>query len=319
MNSDNAFADNLNKKIDVYLEAGEYEKAEEAITESCRLQNLPMAEKMPEDFLFQIKRKETNHMKKSPKRTMGIVAAAAAACVLIGGTASAAVLRNTDIHIFDYGLTNGELATETEVSYVYEKVDLPEETEKFKSPVKEESGGTSHAWTTKRTWDESRTLYNSDNAVDWTTETVMDQVTEYQYKDYATAVEDIGFENVFQKQYSGSVSYYETKHQDTDAGTDCCLNGDFSYGDGTFTLSQSKVENSENMVYEVLTGETSNERDYVSPNGIRFPLSDDTSTGKTRTTTAVMGKHHQVILSFTDLTEAEIHQILDSVELTMNE
>ena len=66
MNRDNAFADNLNKKIDAYLEAGEYEKAEEAITESCRLQNLPMAEKMPEDFLFQIKRKENNHMKKSP-------------------------------------------------------------------------------------------------------------------------------------------------------------------------------------------------------------------------------------------------------------
>lgn len=321
MNSENAFADKLNKKIDAYLEAGEYEKAEEAIEISCRLQNLAMAETMPEDFLLQIKKKEKKitNMKKSQKHTMGIVAAAAAACILIGGTASAAVLRNTDIHIFDYGLTNGELAAETETSFLYEKIDLPEGTEEIAGPVKEESGGTSHAWTTKKTWEESHTQYSSDNAVDWTPVTVTDQITEYQYEDYATAAKDTGFENVFKKAYSGSVSYYEIKHQDMDAGTDCSISGDLSYGNGTFTFSQSKEEDSENTVYSVLTGETSNEREYISKGGIRFPLSDDTSTGKIRTTTAVMGKHHQVVLTFTDLSEEEIHQILDSVEFTMNE
>lgn len=65
MNDNNAFVTELNRKIDQYLETGEYEKVEETSRESCRLQGLDVVNEMPDDFLFQMKKKE--------KRNMGII------------------------------------------------------------------------------------------------------------------------------------------------------------------------------------------------------------------------------------------------------
>ena len=62
MNGHNAFVTELNKKIDQYLETGEYEKIEEASRELCQLQGLDIVDKMPDDFLFQIKKKEKSNM-----------------------------------------------------------------------------------------------------------------------------------------------------------------------------------------------------------------------------------------------------------------
>ncbi len=65
MNDNNAFVTELNGKIDQYLETGEYEKIEETSRELCRLQGLDVVNEMPDDFLFQMKKKE--------KRNMGII------------------------------------------------------------------------------------------------------------------------------------------------------------------------------------------------------------------------------------------------------
>lgn len=62
MNSNSALITELNKKIDQYLETGEYEKIEEASRELCRLQGLDMVDKMPDSFLSQMKKKERKNM-----------------------------------------------------------------------------------------------------------------------------------------------------------------------------------------------------------------------------------------------------------------
>lgn len=100
MENNNALIKKLNKKIDLYLKQGDFDKADKACLELCRLRGQKPADHMPENFLYQLKRKEHENMniRKTSKRLSGIAAAAAVAVLLVGGTASAAVIYNGNIH-----------------------------------------------------------------------------------------------------------------------------------------------------------------------------------------------------------------------------
>lgn len=333
MHRNNALITELNKKIDHYLEQGQYDRADEACRALCRIQGQKPADHMPEDFLYQLKRKEHENMniKKTSKRLSGIAAAAAAAVLFVGGTVSAAVIYNGNIHFSTKGLIAGE---DMEISYVSEEgetvnVDLPEMSgEDTITPISEEEGSPSSPWLGKKVWDDTYEVWNSDDAVDWTKGYQTSRITEYRYADYFTAADDAGFGRLFKTNYTGDTFYYQTEHlpdeSDRAAGvgseTDYHITGEYSFGSGRFTLDQQKYRTAgsgeaaaaANMVITT-TGETENEREYLNAAGITFKLSDDTESGDTRTTTMFTGKTYDAVLQFSGMTEEDIHEVLDNI------
>ncbi len=333
MNSNNALITELHQKIDHYLEKEQYDKAEEACKDLCRMQGLKPADHMPKDFLYRLKRKEheTMNIKKHSRRISGIAAAAAVSVLLIGGTVSAAVLYNRDVHFSTKGLVTAE---DIQVSYTDEEgktadIDLPEMSEEdVTTPISEEKGTASTPWLSKKVWDETYAVWDSDDAVNWTKGYQTTRVTEYKYEDYFTAAEDAGFDKIFDTNYTGDVGYYSNEYlpdeSDQAAGigstTDHNITGEFSCGSGHFSIDQSKrhideageVSASATMVITT-TGETQNKREYLNAAGISFKLSDDTESGTVRTTTMFTGNQYETILQFTGMSEEEIHRVLDGI------
>ncbi len=333
MENNNALIIKLNKKIEYYLDHGEYEKADQVCRELCRIQGLTPVSHMPEHFPEKLKRKEheTMHMNKTSKRLSGIAAAAAAAVILIGGTASAAVIYNNNVHFSLKGLTAGE---NIDMSFIPEEgepldVALPEMSgESTVTPISEEEGSASTGWLGKKVWDDTYEVWDSDDAVNWTKGYRTTRVTEYRYADYFTAAEHAGFEKLFQTNYTGDVFYYENEHlpdeSDTAAGIgstmDYSITGDFSFGHGHFSIDQQTYRTTEegnaaetSSMVITTTGEASNEREYLNAAGISFKLSDDTEFGETRTTTMFTSETCSAVLQFNGLTEAEIYEVLDHI------
>ncbi len=334
MNSNNALITELNRKIDHYLEQEQYDEAEDACRDLCRLQGLKPAKDMPEDFLYQLKRKEheTMHRKKTTKRISGIAAAASIAVLLIGGTASAAVIYNNNIHFSIKGFVSGE---DIKTSYRSESgkttaIDLPEMSgeEDTITAISEETGSASTPWLGKKVWDDTYAVWDSDDAVNWTKGYRTTRVTEYKYADYFAAADDAGFNRLFKTNYTGDVFYYENEHlpdeSDKAAGigsaTDYNISGEFSYGNGSFSVNQSKnrvgeageISKAATMVITT-TDETDNEREYLNAAGISFKLSDDTTSGDARTTTMFTDGQYETILQFTGMSEEEIREVLDNI------
>lgn len=332
MENNNALMKELNQKIDHYLKHGEYDRADQTCRELIRIQGLTPADHMPGDFPEKLKRKEleTMHITKTSKRISGI-AAAAAAVLLIGGTASAAAVYNGNIHFTARGLVAGE---DIEMSYVTEAGDtvdarLPEMSgEDTITPISEEKGSSSTPWLSRKVWDDTYEVWDSDDAVNWTKGYQTTRVTEYRYADYFTAAENAGFVKLFQTNYAGDVFYYENEHlpdkTDQAAGigseTDYSITGEFSCGSGHFTVDQQKYRVSETgesaettSVVITTTGETDNAREYLNAAGISFKLNDDTESGETRTTTMFTADSFEAVLQFTGMTEEEIHAVLDTI------
>lgn len=337
MNSNNALITELNQKIDHYLEQEQYDRAEDACIDLCRLQGLKPAKDMPEDFLYQLKRKEheTMHIKKTTKRISCIAAAASIAVLLIGGTASAAMICNNNIHfsIKGFGFVSGEDIT---ASYAPESgetaaIDLPEmsEEEDTITPISEETGSASTPWLGKKVWDDTYAVWDSDDAVNWTKGYRTTQVTEYKYADYFAAADDAGFDRLFKTNYTGDVFYYENEHLPDDSdkaagigsATDYNISGEFSYGNGSFSVNQSKnrvdeageISKAATMVITT-TDKAGNEREYLNTAGISFKLSDDTEFGDVRTTTMFTDGQYETILQFTGMSEDEIQEVLDNIQ-----
>ncbi|MCI8383084.1 MAG: hypothetical protein HFI07_15075 [Lachnospiraceae bacterium] len=333
MENNNALIKKLNQKIEYYLEREEYNRADQACRELVRMQGLMPADHMPEDFPEKLRRKEheTMHITKTSKRFSGIAAAAAAAVLLVGGTVSAAAVYNGSIHFTTKGFVAGE---DIQMSYIPEDGEainarLPEMTgENIVTPISEEEGSTATPWISRKVWDETDEIWDSDDAVSWTKGYQTTRVTEYKYADYFTAAEQAGFEKLFQKNYTGDVFYYENEHlpDETDkaAGigseTDYSITGEFLCGSGSFTIDQQKYRKTEtgesaetaSMVITT-TGEAGNEREYLNAAGISFKLSDDTETGRMRTTTMFTADSYDVVLQFTGMAEEEIQEVLDAI------
>ena len=173
MENNNALIKKLNQKIEYYLEREEYNRADQACRELVRMQGLMPADHMPEDFPEKLRRKEheTMHITKTSKRFSGIAAAAAAAVLLVGGTVSAAAVYNGSIHFTTKGFVAGE---DIQMSYIPEDGEainarLPEMTgENIVTPISEEEGSTATPWISRKVWDETDEIWDSDDAVSWT-------------------------------------------------------------------------------------------------------------------------------------------------------
>lgn len=323
MNDINALITELTQKMECCLEQEDYGRADELCREICRMEGLEPVESMPEDFLFQLKKKESETMnkKKITKRFSG-VAVAAAAFLVIGGTVSAAAAYNGGIRFFDHGLIAGDDSVDfSEVAGIVGANPQELSGEPVVTPISTEDGSTDTPWLSKNVWEETSEVYESDDGVNWTKGYQTARITEYRYADYFAAVEDAGFDSLFKTNYSGEVLYDQSEYLEDGADADYSISGTFSYGNGSFGIEQMKFragtsEETEDEVLMVITTtqETANERDYISSVGIPFRLSDDTEFGYTRTTTVFKGKSFNAVLTFTGMTEEEIHQVLDNIQ-----
>lgn len=319
----------LKREVNQAIENGDFDRADELARQLCEMQGFEGTQAMPEDFYFQLKRKAGKDMRKVNKNLVKI---AVAAFVLSASavTVSAGVyhhIRETK-HV-DVGIVAGDTDSFTmdDASPVpYDATKLPKEgggtTTKT---VDSEKGKEGDVWLTKETKEVvDKDSFSSDDGVNWKRDPSYYRYTEYTFKDFDAACKEVGMPNIFDKAYSlkgkGSYTYNESKDGKKgkyEAFSEN-LDAEFSYNKGSFSVSQGRSVleegEEEERTFVAITGEkTSNKREYDSENKLHFALSDSKNKGKMVTTTVLSFDEYDVVLRFTNLSEKEIHQILDSI------
>lgn len=136
--------------------------------------------------------------------------------------------------------------------------------------------------------------------------------TYYRYDDYATAILDSKLDNWFSVNYEKYqfVTYCITE---TDSYKDESIDAQFLYNEGTVTLYQSKMSGNvaEDMTFSVPVEQTTNVRTYTSTvTGSVFTLVDDVNGD---TYVMINYDNYYGFLQFSNLSDEEIHKILDTV------
>lgn len=152
----------------------------------------------------------------------------------------------------------------------------------------------------------------------------------YTYSTYEKAIEDTCIDNIFSEPIGTPVSicYVETIEQPGSDATQIRyenyeLDSSFDCNGKSVFVSQSKSKGvAEDSSYSVILKKSGNERNYTSKSGIEFTLVDDVGAkpeGGSRT--YVMISYYRVsgYMSFDDMTDSEIHEILDKVVIPETE
>lgn len=152
----------------------------------------------------------------------------------------------------------------------------------------------------------------------------------YEYADYKTSVEDSGMENWFTTEYEtyyegaddGNVEYKESKWHYFQVYT---ISATLKYKDGYFKVTEWKFEGSvaEDYYYTIPLDEMTNPREYVNKAGAGFALVDNIKTVEgekgpiEEESTVVIIRYGMYCgsLEFYDLSEKEIHQVLDTLTI----
>ena len=143
-------------------------------------------------------------------------------------------------------------------------------------------------------------------------------VTTYTYPDYETSISDTNFESILRekpgKEHQDII--YQIRSIVGNEGCNYSLDAYFAYGNGFVHLNQMMADGgfTEMDVYGVSMYQTGNVRTYLSSSGAEFTLVDDLER---KQYTIVMLPLEDVwgCLRFDGLSEEEIHQVLDLVEL----
>lgn len=312
----------LNKLMDKYLEAEDFEKVEEVSREICRLQGLKPMDKMPEGFVLRLAGKEKKEMGKFNRilKHTTKAAAVAALVLLAGGTVSAAVMHNNGVNIFKYGLSTGGVEVDTESELEFQNIKFPESPDDTITNKETFEGGSDDKWIEKSVWDEKYSGWSSDDREVWKEYPQANHYTQYKYKDYKTAVMDAGFKMFLKSDYTGEAIYTECEHLEEDEeshSTDYSIIGEYVFGNGKFVLDQNKLEDAETECLLITGGTTQNGREYVSSGGYTFKLADDESLGEKRTTVLAVIGGYELILEFKGMSEDEIHEVLDDIDTSV--
>jgi len=152
--------------------------------------------------------------------------------------------------------------------------------------------------------------------------------TFYGYNDYKTALEDTKLDNWFNKEYE--------KYSDESEVTYCIVEFDgyfsyqidasFKYNNGYFDVNEAKSEGNiaEDASYTIALTKTENSREYVNKAGAGFVLIDDRrienngedgAAEEVVTVVIVKYGNYSGFLKFYNLSEDEIHQILDTLTI----
>ncbi len=313
----------LKKVINQEIENENYEKADELVQKLCELQGLHMEGGMPEAFVFKLKQKEKERKRMSIRRNV----IKAAACILFlsisGGTVYAAVQHFRNVEHMKYGLETGitekEATDESTVSSMTTEK-LPEKEDKVEV-ITEEKGDESTAWITKEVRQREYSGYISDDGINWREdEPHIIEETEYSYTDYSTACKDNDIAELFTTSYKQNGNTAVIQEVVQGVFNQVKLVSSFEYKNGKFKVEESKDlewDNSKEMENLLITSTepVTNQREYTSLQGYTFKLSDDNETGIVRTTTLISYNEYNVILSFTDLSDQEIYEILDTINI----
>ena len=339
MNKYNATVAEKNRELDKYLEEGNYEKVDEISRELCHLQGFEPADKMPSNFLFQLKRKEKKEMNNVKKISKNFtrVAAVAAGFLLIGGIASAAekYYSSTVITVYNSGDSSGDytiMPKDDNYSFItYEgSYIFPEET--ITNVIEHEYGDSNQAWLEKKVMDETYSAYKSDENSNWIPYEITEKITEYKYEKYSDAVKDVKFVNAFNRDYSGTTYYRERQpvieekevSYDNIDITNYSISADLEYGSNTFAVEQIKKQeyvdvSAEEMSSASVTystgGEISNERTYASSSGYEYVLADNSESGESVTVVMVPGEEYELVLTFTGMSDDDIYDVLESINI----
>ncbi len=315
----------LKQKINEEIEKGNFDAAAALTEELCELQGLDQTDsKMPASFPFEIKKKGKAEKMMNMKKHIAKAAAVVVILGVSGGTVYAATQHFQQAQHMDNGLAvvnNDAEVVESnwddESMFEEAPVLSEEDTDSDIEVLSTEEGTEDTAWLRKVVSRVTHERYASDDGVNWEQDDPdVKEVTEYTYQDYDTACADTVMNNLLKKSFEqyGTVSYRDTHFLDEELPDTSSLTAGFKYGGGKFTLEQSYDPEAAdvNMLITSTEGVT-NQREYVSKNGDTFALSDDTETGETRTTTMVTYGNYTVILTFTGMSEQEIHEVLDAV------
>lgn len=307
----------LIKQINTTIKNGNYKEADSLVDELCKSQGMKLEYTMPASFVSDLKEKEKKAMK--IKKYLAKAAAILLIVSISGGTAYAAVSYFKNIQHFDHGLATSDIASEENTTSQFSDVRLPDKDTEVEV-LSTETGNEKTAWLSKETRQETNYIYASDDGINWKEDTPDIQIiTKYQYSDYAAAKEEHGLPELFSKTYDliRNVTLEEYRHKSEEQVFSKNLQADYKYENGSFTINMEKdcQWNGEDSEIAVITSTkpVKNQREYTASNGYCFKLSDDTESGTVRTTTLISYKEYHIILSFFDLSDEEIHEILDSI------
>ncbi len=316
-----AFKSRINSEID-NSNVGEVERL---VDQYCEAQGFNEMVDCPEDFAYKLKQLERRNRFIKKNKICKVVAIVAAIACLAGATVYAATNYFAPIKHSKYGLVTEDF-DEEDLSVIdkFVKETLPEAGEAWKVLDKEE-GNQETKWTQKIT-SESTFDYQTSDRVHWTKTKGGSRKVEYLYDDFMVAQSDTPLPDVITKELleklslKDTVSYVERYFDQSADITISELDSDFNYakvGKVHFIMrSDLTLAEGEEKEFGFLTGDqlTSNQRNYITQNGVEFPLSDNELNGITRTSTLLISGRYILTLSFTDMTEDQIHEVLEAID-----
>lgn len=145
--------------------------------------------------------------------------------------------------------------------------------------------------------------------------------TIYKYDNFEYMLEDAEADNWFTVDYEMA---YDATLTIVDMGEQYVpekhLDAGFIYNGKTFHISMSEdtENNASDMAYSVKVGQTGNARTITNSAGIEFDLVDDVAGDEVfNTYTIIHTKEYYGDICFTDMTDEEIAEILDTVDVEM--
>ena len=215
------------------------------------------------------------------------------ALIFTGGVYAANYIMNKVI-VTDHGVSvgNEEYIDDEELSKPYESVS--EETKNEYEP------GADDKWLTKKEVLTNGLYLN----------------TFYTYPDYETMVSDTRFENIFDGMEPESKDAIYTITEIDEITKEYSIDANFNYGEGEFHLYQDVIEGNvaDDAVFSIPITSKENERNYKAKTGLEYTLVDGTNIDNEKETTVLISyNEYNGYLSFSNLSEDEIHEILDHI------
>ena len=137
-----------------------------------------------------------------------------------------------------------------------------------------------------------------------------------EYDTYEEAYKAVGFGVMLDGKYEliGKVETSVTNGSDIKYVS---ISAEYSYGNGTFLTSFSKMTGNvaSDAAHVIQLANTSNKREYKTKGGTEFTLVDEKRNDETRTFVMIACDDFSGYIMFENLTDAQIHKILDSVIL----
>lgn len=313
----------LREQIDQEIENGNFEKVNLLTQTLCELQGLDANQEMPKLFVLGIKTKERIESSMNMKRNISKVAALLLVLGFSGGVVHGASEYFKNVEHMKYGLTTNNKYIDTEtVNKSIENNKLSDDNEEIQI-ISTEKGDGNVLWETKEVRQEASIGYISDDGIEWkeSTPDIVD-ITEYSYKNYSKAIKDTGFKGLFTKSFEqeGYSIYTQYRRGVTNGNDRDNLISNFKYSNGSFKVDESRVLDWDGTELDTVVISSSsegvkNQREYISKNGHMFKLSDDNETGELRTTVLVSYDEYTAIITFFELSDNEIHEILDTIDI----